>query len=114
MIPRSYRQCWNFPKKRLEWHIARIYRARNLLVHQGVESPFLVPLLDNLQNYISMAVQRFIHELKMHPEWNVRHAIEYWKGKMVHILKSLTRNPSVLTVDDFIDTKEGEKIWPGP
>lgn len=99
-------------KKRLEWHIARIYRARNLLVHQGVESPFQVPLLDNLQNYISMAVQRLIHELKMHPEWNVRHAIEYWKGKMEHILKSLDRHPSVLTVDDFIDGKAGEKIWP--
>ena len=51
-------------KKRLEWHIARIYRARNLLVHQGVESPFLVPLLDNLQNYISMAVQRLICMVK--------------------------------------------------
>jgi len=100
-------------KRRIEWHISRIYRARNLLVHQGVESPFLVPLLDNLQNYISMAVQRLIHELKMHPEWNVRHAIEYWKGKMEHILRSLDRHPSVLTVDDFIDGKKGERVWPG-
>ena len=105
-------------KKRVEWHIARIYRVRNLLVHQGVESPFLVPLLDNLQNYISMAVQRLIHELKIHPEWNVRHAIEYWKGKMEHIQISLGRDPSVLTVGDFIDGRESdskneEKIWPG-
>lgn len=112
--PKKLSAMLAFSKKRLEWHIARIYRARNLLVHQGVESPFLVPLLDNLQNYISMAVQRLIHELKMHPEWNVRHAIEYWKGKMEHILKSLDRHPSVLTVDDFIDGKKGEKIWPGP
>ena len=73
-----------------------------------------VPLLDNLQNYISMAVQRLIHELKMHPEWNVRHAMEYWKGKMEHMLKSLERCPNVLTIDDFIEGKEGEKIWPGP
>jgi len=99
-------------KKRLEWHIARIYRARNLLVHQGVASPFLVPLLDNLQNYISMAVQRLIHELKTHPDWSIRHAIEFWKGKMEHILKSLDRHPGALTVDDFIECKKGDKIWP--
>ena len=100
-------------RKRLEWHIARIYRARNLLVHQGVESPFLVPLLDNLQNYISMAVQRLIYELKKHPKWNVRHAIEYWKGKMDHIQRSLDRHPAELAVGDFLDGGEEEKIWPG-
>jgi hypothetical protein len=102
-----------YSKKRLEWHIARIYRARNLLVHQGVESPFLVPLLDNLQNYVSMAVQRLIHELKTHPTWDVRHGIEYWMGKMEHILSSLKQEPNVLTIKDFIDDEKGGRIWSG-
>ena len=111
--PKNLLKMLAISKKRLEWHIARIYRVRNLLVHQGVESPFLVPLLDNLQNYVSMAVQRLIHELKTHPEWTVRHAVEYWKGRMEHILKSLKRHPSVLTVSDFIDGEKGEQLWPG-
>ena len=98
-------------KDRLEWHIARIYRARNQLVHQGEESPFLVPLLDNLQNYLSMAVQRLIHELKEHPAWDVRHAIEYWNGKMVHQFESLERSPGALNVNDFIDDSSTESIW---
>ena len=50
-----------------------------------------------------MAVQRLIHELKKHPTWDVRHAIEYWNGNLVHILNSLEQCPRVLTVDDFID-----------
>lgn len=111
--PKKLSATLTLSRRRLEWHIARIYRARNLLVHQGVESPFLVPLLDNLQNYISMAVQRLIHELKLHPDWNVRHAIEYWKGRMEHILKSLDRHPDVLTIDDFIEDTTKERIWPG-
>lgn len=99
-------------KRFLEWHLARIYRERNSLVHQGIESPYLVPLLDNLQNYISMAVQRLIHELKNHPSWDVRHGMEYWKGKMQHILNSLKANPRVLTTEDFIDGSKPERLWP--
>jgi hypothetical protein len=109
--PRELRSRLMKSKERLEWHLARIYRARNLLVHQGEESPFLVPLLDNLQNYLSMAVQRLIHELKKHPAWDVRHAIEYWNGKMMHLFGSLEQCPGVLTVDDFIDDSSTENIW---
>lgn len=110
--PKKLSATLEISKKRLRWHIARIYRARNLLVHQGVESPYLVPLLDNLQNYISMAVQRLIHELKRHPRWDIRHGIEYWKGNMDYILSSLPQNPDTLTTGDFIDGTKADKIWP--
>ncbi len=109
--PRKLRQRLMRSKERIEWHIARIYRARNLLVHNGHETPFLVPLLDNLQNYLSMAVQRLIHELKQHPKWDVRHVTEYWNGKMLYFLNSLERNPRVLVVDDFIEDGSSQGIW---
>ena len=99
-------------KKSVEWQIQRIYRARNLLVHQGEETPFLDPLLDNLQNYLSMATQRLIHELKKHPSWRLRHVIEHWNGRMQHTLRSLERCPNVLTVNDVIDGGPNDKIWP--
>jgi len=110
--PKQVRSMLTRSKTRLEWHIARIYRSRNLLVHEGEESPFLVPILDNLQNYLSMTVQRLIHEFKAHPTWEVRHTIEHWNGKMEHLLTSLKRSPEVLTVDDFIDGESNEHLWP--
>lgn len=109
--PKSMRAMLSRVQQYLEWHIARIYRARNLLIHQGEESPFLVPLLDNLQTYLSMAVQRLIHELKTHPSWDIRHVIEYWNGRMLHITSFLERCPSELAFDDFIDSKSVERVW---
>ncbi|MCA9094283.1 MAG: hypothetical protein KDA68_12400 [Planctomycetaceae bacterium] len=109
--PKRFLTMLDHSKKRLEWQLGRIYRARNLLIHQGEESPFLVPLLDNLQNYLSMAIQRLIHELKQHPKWDVRHAIEYWNGKMSYLHGSLERCPEVLTVADFVDGGSNKKLW---
>jgi hypothetical protein len=81
-------------------------------VHQGIESPFLVPLLDNLQNYISMAVQRLIHELKVHPGWSLRHVMAFWQWNMHHQLSSLQQRPSVLSAADFIETNDHAPLWP--
>ena len=109
--PKRLRQSLSRTKQRLEWQIARIYRARNLLVHQGEESPFLVPLVDNLQNYLSMTLQRAIHELKVHPKWTLRNVIEYWNGNMNYIFNCLQTCPQQLTVDDFIDGDKKTGIW---
>ncbi len=99
-------------KLRVEWQLARIYRARNLLVHEGLEVPHIVPLLDNLQNYSSMLVQRLVHELKTHSDWNVRHSIAYWNSRMNHVIESLERCPECLTAKDFLETKDSTQVWP--
>jgi hypothetical protein len=99
-------------KLRVGWQLARIYRARNLLVHEGLEVPHIVPLLDNLQNYSSMLVQRLVHELKAHSDWNVRHSIAYWNSRMNHVIESLARCPECLTAKDFLETDESTHIWP--
>ncbi|MDQ8209827.1 hypothetical protein QEH52_20070, partial [Coraliomargarita sp. SDUM461003] len=44
--------------KRLTWHLWRIYRARNLLVHQGVEHDCLPQLSNHLQQYFSWTLSR--------------------------------------------------------
>lgn len=100
-------------KERLEWHLARIYRARNMLVHEGIETPFIVPLLDNLQNYLSTLTQRLIHELQEHPDWTIRQVLEYWNGRMNHILTGLsTENVQQLVTSDFLEgIKAPKQIW---
>lgn len=98
-------------RQRLQWQLARIYRARNLLVHEGEEVDFIDPLLDNLQNYLSMLVQRILHELKTHPQWGVRELIEFWRGRMNHSLNSLKVSPSILTARDFLEVGDPLPLW---
>ena len=111
--PKYLRERLIQSQDRLGWQLARIYRARNLLVHEGQEVRHIVPLLDNLQNYLSMLVQRLVHETKRksHHEWDVRHCIEYWNGRMSHVLNGLKEEPSRLTTRGFLEKCDRIPLW---
>ena len=49
--PRDLAREMERARERLTWHIGRIYRVRNRLVHAGDDSPLLASLLENLQFY---------------------------------------------------------------
>lgn len=101
-------------RDRVEWQLWRIYRARNLLVHDGEESPALAVLLDNLHYYASIVIQRIIHGMKIDPSWGVREAIEYWNVKSHFILESLEKRPGILRVSDFFPLRasnDSPHLW---
>ena len=113
--PKEVKKQLEKSKRRLSWHLARIYRERNLLVHQGIESEYITPLLDNLQNYLVTLVQRIIHELQANPEWSIRQIIEYWNGRMNHVLDSLGKEKCLLQTSDFLeDIVDPRLVWPVP
>jgi hypothetical protein len=58
-------------RRRIGWQIARIYRARNLLVHRGEQSRYLWRLLRNAQYYVSSAISRVLHDLRDQRLWTV-------------------------------------------
>mgnify|MGYP001001387558 FL=1 len=99
--PKVLRQTLSLSRERIEWQLWRIYRARNLLIHDGVEVPFLGTLLDNLQYYTSLVIQRIIHGMKIDPQWGVRESLEYWNLKSQFILDSMQKKADVLRVSDF-------------
>lgn len=41
---------------RLRWHIMRIYRNRNLIIHEGTNMPYLSEIVDNLHFYVDMVI----------------------------------------------------------
>lgn len=41
--------------KRVEWHLKRVYRSRNLLVHGGRKLPFREALVESLHSYVDQA-----------------------------------------------------------
>lgn len=111
--PQRFREKLIRSRRRIAWQIVRIYRARNLLVHHGYETPHLGPLLDNLQYYCSSALQRVTHGLKRDSSWTVRDVIESWTAKSQYLLESLRNEPSRLTVGAVFDWSDdaGPPLW---
>ena len=97
---------------RVRWQLYRIYRARNMLIHQGQKSPLFHALLDNLMYYTSIVISRVLHGLKVDRSWGVREAWEFWKLKSDYVGYSLTNQPQVLTVADFFPRSFGGQVQP--
>lgn len=49
-------------EQKLKWHIDRIYRTRNLIVHSGVAPYYLETLLENIHSYYDILITRLIHD----------------------------------------------------
>lgn len=47
-------------KKKIEWHIKRIYTTRNLIVHSAQSLPYLNSLVENLHSYIDTLVNYIV------------------------------------------------------
>lgn len=86
----------------LEWHLARIYRARNLLVHYGVETPLLFMLCENLHYCVSTVLSRIIHGLSKHPEWRPKDAVQHWRLMSGYTLAMLHSSPQHLTLSHVL------------
>lgn len=101
-------------RQRTDWHLSRIYRARNLIVHDGEESPSVPHLLDHLQYYFSLTLSRILHSMSSHEEWTVGDAVAHWTARESYVLDLLARSPSVLKVRDFFPTPRRrleEHLW---
>jgi hypothetical protein len=107
-------EAWNLfsdPKKlqrniaqsqeRLGWHLWRIYRARNLLVHRGVEPDCLPQLANHLQQYLSWTLSRLLHGLTFGEHWTARDSCHFWKEKSAHLLNTLSTKPQILMLQDL-------------
>lgn len=49
-------------EQKLKWHIDRIYRTRNLIVHSGVSPHYLETLLENIHSYYDILITRLIYD----------------------------------------------------
>jgi hypothetical protein len=103
--------------KRLGWHLWRIYRARNLLVHQGVEPECLPQLANHLQQYLSWTLSRLLHGLTFGRDWTAGDSWHFWKSKSDHLMSSLATAPHLLVMEDLFPEelrKPGERIYQSP
>jgi hypothetical protein len=102
-------------RQRTEWHMLRIYRARNLIVHFGEELSCVPHLLDHLQYYFSLALSRLLDSMSSHEDWTVSDAIAHWTLREGYVRDQLGHSPSILKVRDFFPRpirRIDELLWP--
>lgn len=93
----------------------RIYRARNLLIHQGIEYDCLPQLSNHLQQYFSWVLARIVHGYTLGSKWTARDSLRYWQHKASYVFLCLKENKhNQLKVCDLFpkDLDGGEKlVW---
>lgn len=108
----------NQSQQRVRWQLYRIYRSRNLIVHEGHDTHLTVSLLDNLHYYFSITLSRILHGMQLRPGVSVDGSIALWKSRSDYMLASLERDPSRLLVRDMFAQSSGktsiEPVWPKP
>lgn len=53
----------NEHEKKVRWHLQRIYRARNCIIHDGDEISNIENLVENLLSYVDIISERIIQKL---------------------------------------------------
>ena len=91
--PKSVKRDLLASQKKLRWHLERIYRARNLTVHNGKTPPFVSELVDRAQHYFTRCVSRVLADLRVHPSWTVHTALEQNRQRFHFVVEHLKTGP---------------------
>lgn len=65
--PRAIRSLIKEHEARVAWHVERIYRTRNLLVHSGRHFPYLETLVENVHRYFHRLLAEVLDSLTAAP-----------------------------------------------
>ena len=112
--PKQLRKTLLNSKQLIEWQFSRIYRARNLVVHDGIEVPNLPSLLDNLHYYFSITISRILHAMTIHHGWGLAESVAHWQAKVNYTLEMLEYAPQHLRIVDFFPgdrRADSSPIW---
>ena len=87
-------------------HLRRIYRARNLIIHNSTSYRNLDVLLRHLEEYFSITLSRTLREHVIKPRIGIDALLTTFDGRMAYLLAALDRGLP-LRVGDFIPSAAG-------
>jgi hypothetical protein len=112
--PRLVASELRFSFKRTTWNLWRIYRARNLIVHEGAEVPHVPMLLNQLHSCFSTVLSRVLGGMSRNATWGVDEAIADARARAGYLVETLEQRPQHLRVDDFFvlpQRRSASPIW---
>lgn len=101
--PKSMLKSYQSSLKRCEWQLRRIYRERNLLVHNGDSTASLSYLIDNLNYYFNSAVSAVIDKLTQHNNWSVDECFKSIGISLDHFMWRLSDSPKEITLAEALN-----------
>ena len=110
--PKTVQRQLEVSRRRLAWHLERIYRARNMAVHMGVSPPYLSALIDHVQYYFSRCVSRILADLDSHPNWSVATSLEHHLQQFDFMVETLRGAPSQVPATLFFPDDDFEDFHP--
>ncbi|MEA9556717.1 hypothetical protein VC273_12585 [Xanthomonas nasturtii] len=111
--PQALGKALSRSEQRVKWQIMRIYRARNVFVHQGERDDLAWRLLENAQSYISFAAGRLLDDMSQHVSWTIDTALEFERQNFERVCDALKtkKNLPLKTMDLLIHlTKRAENV----
>ena len=88
--------------KTIGWQLRRIYRARNLLVHEGIVVPELSALAGHAELYFLLALGRVLHDLQRRPAWTIEQALAHRRMSLELLLERLRAGGGDVEAGDII------------
>ncbi len=65
---KQFQNCINTFEQRIKWHITRLYRTRNAIIHSGEQPNYLRELVEHLHSYSDQCLFELIGLLSLRPE----------------------------------------------
>ena len=100
--PANLRKDLKAAKRRIAWHVLRLYRVRNLIVHHGCDQKDLPYLHDNLLAYFTILSTQILRRLEHHRHWGVSEILEDQSIRYQHLFECLNRSPDKVSVSDVL------------
>ena len=104
--------------KNVEWQLSRIYRARNLVMHQGFCPPRTRQLIQHLHSYYILTMHNLIGDLKRNPSWSIFDAFEHrlllydhFQNRLKNNINKPLRKSELLSPFLSLTNADGEIAW---
>jgi hypothetical protein len=113
--PAELRHQLSASERRVRWQLFRIYRARNLVIHHGIDVLHATSLLDTLHYYFSVVLMRIMQTLTTNPKLRLEEAIVSLQRESRYIHECVQHNSHWLLTRDLIPEakyRRDEPIWP--
>lgn len=88
--------------KRIDWHLKRLYRTRNMIIHSGEEPMNLKVLSEHLHNYVDEILKEIMILLAVKNLGNIKNVFTNSKFIIDNIIKSLEVKKENFSKDEII------------
>jgi len=89
-------------KQNLVWHLKRIYRLRNNIIHQGKSFPETRQLFQHAHAYFLRTIHTVMHDLKSYDAWGISDVFEHRTMMLAYFESRLRQYSNAPFARDFI------------